>query len=110
MLRGRFGNWAGCNSSGRQSPMQNPTLHNPTASSGIRVAIIEDRTEVREGLRQILNGADGFACTGTYSTMEMALAQLPLLRPPREEALDYLFFSLMSALKPLSLICAPPLP
>jgi DNA-binding NarL/FixJ family response regulator len=39
----------------------------------IRVAIVEDRKEIREGLATIINGTPGFRCTGAYRSMEDAL-------------------------------------
>jgi DNA-binding NarL/FixJ family response regulator len=39
----------------------------------IRVAIIEDRREIREGLATIINGTPGFRCTGAFRSMEEAL-------------------------------------
>ena len=43
----------------------------------IRVVIIEDLKEVREGLAALINGTSGFDCAGTFRTMEDALASLP---------------------------------
>jgi DNA-binding NarL/FixJ family response regulator len=42
----------------------------------IRVAIIEDQREVREGLAILINGTQGFRCTGNFRTMEDALRTL----------------------------------
>lgn len=42
----------------------------------IRVVLIEDLREVREGLTILINGTPGFCCTGSYRTMEEALARL----------------------------------
>ncbi len=39
----------------------------------IRVAIVEDRREIREGLAIIINGTAGFRCTGAFRSMEEAL-------------------------------------
>ena len=39
----------------------------------VRVAIIEDQREVREGLATLINGTRGFACAARYRTMEDAL-------------------------------------
>ena len=44
--------------------------------SVIKVAIIEDRREIREGLAMLIEGTDGFRCTGTFRSMEEALAQI----------------------------------
>jgi len=57
-------------------PIPNPDSHQPQASSAIRVAIVEDRPDIRDGLCQIINGADGFDCVGSYGTMELALAEI----------------------------------
>lgn len=42
----------------------------------IRVAIVEDRREIREGLATIINGTAGFRCTGSYRSMEDALERI----------------------------------
>jgi len=45
----------------------------PGAAQAIRVAIIEDLREVREGLTILINGTTGFRCTGSFRSMEEAL-------------------------------------
>ena len=50
----------------------------PATPYPIRVAIIEDLPEVREGLMTLINGADGFLCASGYRTMEDAIARLDL--------------------------------
>src|ERR1041384_923162 len=42
----------------------------------IRVAIIEDRREIREGLAMLIEGTDGYLCVGAYPSMEDALANM----------------------------------
>jgi DNA-binding NarL/FixJ family response regulator len=42
----------------------------------IKVAIIEDRREIREGLSTLISFTEGFECTGKYSSMEEALASI----------------------------------
>jgi len=42
----------------------------------VRVVLIEDLREVREGLTVLINGTPGFRCTGSHRTMEEALASL----------------------------------
>jgi DNA-binding NarL/FixJ family response regulator len=42
----------------------------------IRVGIVEDLLEVREGLMALIDGAAGFQCSCGYRTMEEALARL----------------------------------
>ena len=44
-----------------------------TAERPIRVAIIEDQREVRDGLVVLINGTQGFRCAAGYRTMEDAL-------------------------------------
>ena len=44
-----------------------------TASDVIRVAIVEDRRDTREGLALLIDGTEGFHCTGAYRTMETAM-------------------------------------
>jgi DNA-binding NarL/FixJ family response regulator len=45
-------------------------------SETIRVVVIEDMREVREGLVALINGTQGFKCVGSYYSMEAALAGL----------------------------------
>jgi DNA-binding NarL/FixJ family response regulator len=47
----------------------------------VRVAIVEDQREVRQGLRSLVNGAPGFVCAGDYRTMEEALAWVGSIEP-----------------------------
>lgn len=42
----------------------------------IKVTIIEDRREIREGLGTLINFTDGFECTGKYGSMEEAIARI----------------------------------
>jgi DNA-binding NarL/FixJ family response regulator len=55
-----------------QYESQNATTP-PRPEPQIRVAIIEDQREVREGLAILINGTPGFCCTGNFRTMEDAL-------------------------------------
>ncbi len=45
-------------------------------AEGLRVVLIEDLREVREGLAMLVNGTRGFCCAGSYRTMEDALAHV----------------------------------
>jgi DNA-binding NarL/FixJ family response regulator len=45
-----------------------------TESPTVRVAIIEDQRDIREGLRFLIDGTTGFQCTGSFRSMEEALA------------------------------------
>jgi len=48
----------------------------PAAGDPIRVAIVEDRREIRDGLATLINGTPGFRCTGAYRSMEEALERI----------------------------------
>jgi DNA-binding NarL/FixJ family response regulator len=54
---------------------QNPPQ--TTAPAVIKVAIIEDMRQIREGLATLLNFTEGYRCTGLYGSMEEALEKLP---------------------------------
>lgn len=42
----------------------------------IKIAIIEDRREIREGLSMLIGGTPGYICTGSYRSMEEALDKI----------------------------------
>jgi DNA-binding NarL/FixJ family response regulator len=42
----------------------------------IKVAIIEDRREIREGLAMLISGTEGFRCIGAYRSMEEGLEKI----------------------------------
>jgi DNA-binding NarL/FixJ family response regulator len=43
----------------------------------IQVGIIEDDTEIRESLRALINGSEGFTCIHAFETAEEALEKIP---------------------------------
>lgn len=45
-----------------------------TAAELIKVTIIEDERDIRDGLGMLINYTDGFTCVGKYGSMEEALA------------------------------------
>lgn len=47
----------------------------------IRVAIVEDERDLREGLRSLINFTPNFKCVGDYRSMEEGLRQICLLQP-----------------------------
>jgi DNA-binding NarL/FixJ family response regulator len=47
----------------------------------IRVAIVEDQRDIREGLALLIGGARGFVCTGAYASMEEAIPRLRATPP-----------------------------
>jgi len=42
----------------------------------IKIAIIEDRREIRDGLAMLISGTEGFSCAGKYGSMEEALPRI----------------------------------
>jgi DNA-binding NarL/FixJ family response regulator len=48
----------------------------------IKVAVVEDRRELREGLGMLINGTEGFVCSGTYRSMEETLSAMAAAAPP----------------------------
>ena len=56
-----------------------PSSPSPPSAAGaeIKVAIVEDERDIRECLTVLVNGTQGYACTGSYRTMEEALDQIP---------------------------------
>jgi DNA-binding NarL/FixJ family response regulator len=51
------------------------------ADRSIRVVIIEDLREVREGLTMLVQGTQGFQCAASYRTMEEALRDIGATAP-----------------------------
>ncbi|MDQ3323181.1 MAG: response regulator transcription factor [Acidobacteriota bacterium] len=47
-----------------------------TVAKTLRVVIIEDLRDIREGLTALINGTAGFKCVAGYGTMEVALARV----------------------------------
>lgn len=44
--------------------------------STIKAAIVEDQREIREGLTALINGTEGYRCTGSFRSMEEALEKI----------------------------------
>jgi len=51
-------------------------MENVTLENDIKVAIIEDRREIREGLAVMISFTDGFSCVGSYRSVEDALRHI----------------------------------
>ena len=47
----------------------------------IKVSIVDDNDEIREGLSVLISGSAGFQCVATYTTAENALKYLPAHKP-----------------------------
>jgi len=45
----------------------------------IRVVIVDDDTEVRDGIAFLINGTEGYRCVGSYGSAEEALERVPRL-------------------------------
>jgi len=48
----------------------------PAQLATIKVAIIEDRREIRDALTMLIGGTEGFRCAGAYRSMEDALERI----------------------------------
>jgi DNA-binding NarL/FixJ family response regulator len=52
-----------------------------SAAESIRVAIVEDQQEIREGLAYLINTSPGFRCVAALGSAELALETIPPLDP-----------------------------
>ena len=52
-----------------------------TTISNLRVVIIEDLRDIREGLTALINGTAGFKCVAAFGSMESALARIEREQP-----------------------------
>jgi DNA-binding NarL/FixJ family response regulator len=48
----------------------------PPKERDIRVAIVEDRVRTREAIQVLIDGTDGYQCTGSFGSMEEALSKI----------------------------------
>ncbi len=48
----------------------------PSSTRAIKVGIIEDQPEIREGLKFLIQNTEGYQCTGCFESMEAALQAL----------------------------------
>jgi DNA-binding NarL/FixJ family response regulator len=60
---------------------KNPGSSTDGASGTIRVMIVEDRHQIRQGLSVLIDGTEGFRCTGAFISMEQALPEIEKDRP-----------------------------
>lgn len=61
----------------RQTDGLTITMEQPTTrTEPIKVAIIEDERDIREGLGMLISYTDGFECVGKYGSMEEALTSI----------------------------------
>jgi DNA-binding NarL/FixJ family response regulator len=47
----------------------------------IRVAIIEDQGDIRDGLCELIDGVDGFRCAATFASMEQVWSEIETAQP-----------------------------
>lgn len=52
-----------------------------SATSMLHVAVVEDQFMIREGLKTLIDGTDGYCCLGSYASMEEALERIGHLVP-----------------------------
>jgi DNA-binding NarL/FixJ family response regulator len=60
---------------------QTPSAAPRSTPADIKVAIIEDERDIRECLCVLVNGTEGYTCTGGYRSMEEALENIPRKMP-----------------------------
>lgn len=56
-------------------------MSSTNGTATIRVAIIEDRRPIRDGLAMLIDGTEGFTCAGGYRSMEEALVKIGAVQP-----------------------------
>jgi DNA-binding NarL/FixJ family response regulator len=57
------------------------TQPNESTPSTLRVVLIEDLRDIREGLCALINGTNGFQCVASFGMMETALARIEREKP-----------------------------
>lgn len=57
-----------------QQQLEKTTMTEEKSAEPIKVTIIEDERDIRDGLGMLINYTDGFTCVGKYGSMEEALA------------------------------------
>jgi DNA-binding NarL/FixJ family response regulator len=57
-------------------PSAQPSATPAPGRAVIKVAIVEDERQIRECLTLLVNGTDGYTCTGSYRSMEEALEKI----------------------------------
>ncbi|MGI8555915.1 MAG: response regulator [Pyrinomonadaceae bacterium] len=55
--------------------------HNAPSTPDLRVVVIEDLRDIREGLMALINGTTGYKCVAAYGSMESALARIERDKP-----------------------------
>ena len=83
-------------------PGDPPQTSPPTLPPVIRVAIVEDERDIRECLTFLVNGTEGYSCTGSYRTMEEALDKIP--RQPPDVVLSDIGLPGMSGIEGVRLL------
>src|SRR5215831_6330108 len=59
--------------SSMSNEMASPPVPAAARPATIKVAIIEDRRDIREGLALLINGTPGYRCANAFGSMEQAL-------------------------------------
>jgi DNA-binding NarL/FixJ family response regulator len=62
------------------STVSDDQIYKPAATL-LRVVLIEDLRDIREGLTALINGTAGFACVASYGMMETALVRIESENP-----------------------------
>src|SRR5262249_54876743 len=62
--------------SGAQMPKESSTGCLGGAVPVLKIAVVEDLRTLRDGYRALIDGTEGYTCTGTYRTMEETLDRI----------------------------------
>ena len=61
--------------------LQTAEIYQTQTASSLRIVLIEDLREIREGLTALINGTSGFKCVAAFGSMETALARIEREKP-----------------------------
>ena len=58
-----------------------PLMHPVSGTSSLKVAVVEDQDDIREGLRVLIDSTQGYRCAAACASIEEALVQFPHSAP-----------------------------
>ena len=61
--------------------LQTAEVYQTQKDSSLRIVLIEDLRDIREGLTALINGTAGFKCVAAFGSMETALARIEREQP-----------------------------
>jgi DNA-binding NarL/FixJ family response regulator len=63
------------------APPNGPPARSTSGTAPLRVALVEDQRDIREGLALLIGGTEGYRCTGSYWSMEEAIPAITAAPP-----------------------------